>query len=59
MNINTKEVENCDSSLSYYKLKCIRVLHINHDPISRGYVGCFLAFIVLLPSPRLGALLVF
>ena len=38
--------------LSYNKLTCIRiVLHINHDPISRGYVGCFLAFTILLLSP--------
>ena len=43
MNINTKEVGNCDSSLSYYKPTCIRiVLHINRDPISRGYVGCWM-----------------
>ena len=56
MNINTKEVENCDSSLSYYKLTCIRiVLHINYDPISRGYVGFFLAFIIL---PPMGGFLV-
>ena len=51
MNINTKEVENCDSSLSHYKLTCIRiVLQINHDPISRGYVGCYLAYFFLVPD---------
>ena len=43
MNINTKEVENCDSSLSYYKLTCIRiVLQINHDPISVVMLDAFL-----------------
>ena len=50
MNINTKEVDNCDSSLLLQN-KHVRiriVLHINYDPISRGYVGCFLALAYLL-----------
>ena len=34
MNINTIEVENCDNSLSYYKLTCIRIkTHIKMDII--------------------------
>ena len=34
MNINTIEVENCDNSLSYYKLTCIRIkIHIEMDII--------------------------
>ena len=56
MNINTKEVENCDRSLSYYKLTFRRIVfHINHDPVSLGYVG----FFPLSYFTRLGALLVF
>ena len=54
MNINTKEVENCDSSLSYYKLTCIRiVLHINHAQSPVVMLDFFLPWLYF---PRLGAL---
>ena len=55
--INTK---NCDSSLSYYKLTCIRIVHINHDLISRVVMlDVFLPLSYSFLAPQLGALLVF